>query len=473
MHHTILATLAAVTLGTNTLGSLEAIEAEPNHETERLTTAVMGPELDYQQGLTVNDVAPTLRSVVVNGETILAYCIEYWVRAAAPDHQAAVTSWDGFTGDNHFKTDPQVREAVAWILRNSYPALSLQELSERTDTSTLTAPEAIAATQAAIWFYTDDFVSDGELTVEAAPDDEASMADSSAENVQYIFDYLTGDANVGLTEEEVQASVTLSDASSAEISAPEPILESVETEDDHLLGPVIINSSSAQVDLHLESTDPAVSTDEITLFDVQGQVLDPLTPVEVPELWVHVPAETASGELHIAAESTEHSYTGKLIIPEPAPDRRFQTIVVVEQTPNIASTELLMSWEKTEATEPPAKEPIPEPPSVDEETPEEIPPNDEPTLQVPPVEDRPSPEGHTSDPTPQPTEIKPSEKPLEIQQEVIEPQNEELVVRTEDETTEELAETGAHQTRNVLVALATLATGAILLLVNRLRRRYT
>ena len=188
MNHTLLASLAAVTLGaTAWLGTAPAY-ASHAVEIEHEVSAVMGPEQEYQRGLTVNGVAPTLRSVTVDEETILAYCIEYWVRAAQPGHQAAVTSWDGFTGDNHFKTSPQVREAVAWILHNSYPALAIDELAARTASTSLTEAEAIAATQAAIWFYTDDFVSDGVLTVEPAPDDAASLTATAAQKLQNILE---------------------------------------------------------------------------------------------------------------------------------------------------------------------------------------------------------------------------------------------------------------------------------------------
>src|SRR5699024_1860119 len=151
MRRTLMVSLATVSLGGGMvlapgLAYSAPLGVEPSSDIEEQSdTAVMGPAQEYQHGLTVNGVAPTLRSVVVNEESILAYCIEYWVQAADPDHESAVTGWEDFTGDNNFKTDPQVRKNVAWILRNSYPTLELAELSENAGVNHLTEAEAISA----------------------------------------------------------------------------------------------------------------------------------------------------------------------------------------------------------------------------------------------------------------------------------------------------------------------------------------
>ena len=470
MKHTLLASLAAVILGTTAFLGTAPAHASHTSELDHEVSAVMGPEQEYQRGLAVNGVAPTLRSVTVDEETILAYCIEYWVRAAAPGHQAAVTTWDGFTGDNRFKTNPQVRQAVAWILHNSYPALSIDELAARTAATNLTAAEAIAATQAAIWFYTDDFVSDGVLTVEAAPDDAASLTATSAANVHQIFAYLTGDQNTGLTEHEVQASVTLHDASGSEVSAPGPVLEAKTDDGDHLLGPVTVKSSSDHVSLRLDTTNLAVSPEELTLLDAQGQAIDTTKPIGVQELWVLVPADTASGGVQLSAESTEYGYTGRLIIPEPAADRRFQTIVVVDQISNIATTELALHWEKAELAEPPVEEPREE--EVADHATEETLSDEEITSVAQTVTANPTQEQQTNQELSTTVTLQnPPGTPAPTQAEVDTIETEETV-QAQHTATEELAETGAHQTRNILVALGTIAVGGVLIIVNRLRRKW-
>lgn len=455
--------MATVSFGGSVLlapgvASAAPLGVEANSQIEdQSDTAVMGPAHDYQHGLTVNGVAPTLRSVVVDGESILAYCIEYWVQAADPDHESAVTGWEDFAGDNNFKTDPQVRKNVAWILRNSYPTLELEELSENAGVSQLTEAEAISATQSAIWHFTDDFVPAGDLTVNNAANSSVPVAADSAQNVQAVFDYLTGEDNTGLNEQEVQASVTLIDATDMQLEPPEQLGELIEDEDDHIFGPIQLNSSTSQIDLEFSPTNSEIDVEEVSILDATGNALDLNQAVTTEEVWIHVPAQTATGGITISAESTEFGYTGRLITPEPDDQRRFQTIVVVDQTSHQATSELELTWQQAEIEQPPPPE---EPPT--EVPPVEQPPTEEPSIEQPASEE---PEPATPNELSAPAEDETPQKQLT-------PKDEPSPVSEAEpaQATEALAETGAHQTRNILVALGTLAVGAALLVTNRLLR---
>src|SRR5690625_6248549 len=85
LRYTFLASLAVVSLGGAAFAIPGTASAAQTADIAEDHTAVMGPAEDYQYGLTVNGVSPTLRSVVVDGESILAYCIEYWVLSADPE----------------------------------------------------------------------------------------------------------------------------------------------------------------------------------------------------------------------------------------------------------------------------------------------------------------------------------------------------------------------------------------------------
>ena len=430
---------------------------------EQSNTAVMGPAQEYQHGLTVNGVAPTLRSVVVDGESILAYCIEYWVQAADPDHESAVTGWDDFTGDNNFKTDPQVRKNVAWILRNSYPTLELAELAENAGVNQLTEAEAISATQTAIWHFTDDFVPAGDLTVNNAANSDVPVAADSAQNVQAVFDYLTGEHNTGLNEQEVQASVTLIDATAEQLEPPTQMEKLIQDEQDHVIGPIQLNASTHQVDLELSTSTADVDLAELSIVDANGETLDTSQEVTTDEIWIHVPAETATGGITISAESTEYGYTGRLITPEPDAQRRFQTIVVVDQTSHQATSELELIWQQADIEE--------EPPA--DEQPTEQPPADDQPAEQPPVEQAPPEQPLVEKPDiTAPDELSAPAGDATPQEQI--PPKDESSADSEAapvQATEALAETGAHQTRNILVALGTLAVGAVLVVANRLLRK--
>ena len=466
MRSTILVSLTTFSIGAFSLLTPPIAAADATGALEPEPTAVMGPAQEYQRGLTVNGVAPTLRSVVVDGESILAYCIEYWIRAADPDHEAAVTGWDEFTGDNQFKSDPQVRQHVAWILRHSYPTLSVAEVAEHTGTEELSATEIITATQAAIWHFTDDFVPDGNLVVEAGPDD--TMRAHSAANVQAVFDYLTGSTNTGLTEQETQASVTLENNTIDDAEVPEAIDDLVDNDEDHVFGPILLNTSSDDVELAVHPSDDEIPIEDLVVMDPTGQVVDLDQAVSANELWVQIPAEMESGSVELSAESIEFGYTGRLIIPEPDNQRRFQTIVVVDQTTSQAATEIELAWEKPVVEEP---EPADESPSTDPSPdPSNTPPVEEPDVEEPPADD-PSVTAPTEDPTPPPAQPESSAPPEAVENSVVSTPSPEEPAETEPAA--ELATTGAHQTRNVLVALGTIAVGACLLIVNRLRKRRT
>lgn len=483
MKTTVLASLTCLSLGAaSVLMPGIAVAADSSETSDAELTAHMGPAGEYQRGLTVNGVAPTLRSVVVDGESILAYCIEYWIQAADPDHESAVTTWDEFTGENHFKTDPQVRENVAWILRHSYPTLSLDEVAQQTGAVQLSAAEVLSATQAAIWHFTDDFVPEGDLVVEDGP--TAQLGEHSFDNVQRVFDYLTGDSNTGLTEQQVQASVTLEDSTDSDADVPETILDVMSDDNDHVFGPIELNASAAEVELDLHPVDRDLPQDQMNILDGAGQPVDIDEPVSVDELWVHIPAELESGAARLTAASVEYGYTGRLIIPEPDGQRRFQTIVVVDQATDHASTEIELAWEQPVMEEPePSEEPPVEEPPLEPQTPAEPvveePPVPEPVVEEPPVPDPQVEEAPAQPPqeeeppvttTPQvepdmPEEPEPAETPV-----LQETQPQDI---TEAEPAAELATTGAQQSRNILIALATVALGIGLVLVNRRRRSRT
>ncbi|MDN6498827.1 MAG: hypothetical protein L0K44_03595 [Yaniella sp.] len=208
------------------------------------------------------------------------------------------------------------------------------------------------------------------------------------------------------------------------------------------------------------------------MLDATGNEVDTSQPVRAEELWVHVPGDTETGGVHISAESTDFGYTGRLITPEPDAQRRFQTIVMVDATTDQADTELELNWQKTQTDPPPEPETPPAPP----EAPVEEPPVEEPPLEGPPAEEPPVEPSPVDEPTPEAPQ--PEQEIEEVQESVKKlPSSTDEATRVEEdprvEAAGELAETGAHQTRNILVALATLAVGAALLVINRLARKKT
>ncbi len=129
------------------------------------------------------------------GNSLRAYCVEISVRVD-PSRPLYESPWDEFPNpDSPFHGN---RDHINWVLHHGYPAQSLSDL-EQTLTEQgvelhngLSQREAITATQAAVWHYSDGKNIDRQDPVRAGQDVDA--------DVLALYDYLTGESNVGMAE---------------------------------------------------------------------------------------------------------------------------------------------------------------------------------------------------------------------------------------------------------------------------------
>lgn len=82
-----------------------------------------------------------------------AYCIEHDV-SAITDTPGTISPSDDFLGGNYFN-DPVVQGKVFWLMANSYPVLSLDQLAAQVGLPSISENDAIEATTYAIWRFTD------------------------------------------------------------------------------------------------------------------------------------------------------------------------------------------------------------------------------------------------------------------------------------------------------------------------------
>lgn len=244
-----------------------------------------------------------------------AYCIEMTV-SAKYDSNLSVGGWDSFPGSNKFRTDKKVREAVAWIVYNSYPNRSLAELEAVSGLSGLTTKDAIAATQAAIWSLTDA----GALT-------KVNGVDKATETrVKALFAYLTGDANVGRAE------------------VLEPTLD-VQAVGAHgrvgtRVGPIVIESTEDFISLTTDSPYP--------LVDADGNAVDLARVPGTTELFIDVPSDAKPGSAGISVELTGSRYTG-LLVTNITKKTHYQTLMISSSDEVKVSATATASWEAVPA----------------------------------------------------------------------------------------------------------------------------
>lgn len=278
-----------------------------------------------KEGYGGTGVFPIWSSGVEEGEPdYWAYCIEHDVPAET-GLLGTAGDLDGYLGANYF-TDPAVAGKVLWVLANSYPAVSLEDLGAAAGVPGLSRNDAIEATQYAIWRYTDlDF--DAAWAWET-PDSEAA------------YWYLVSGANAssGLTPEDLQVTASVTAPSAPQTAGS-------------LVGPFTVSTDQASV---VVSVDPAV-----TVTDAAGAAIDLNAVVDGQELYLDLRETTAAGSATVRVTAVGSGSTGTVIsVPTtpggtPTAEDHAQSIILV--APDTAQTtgEATVDW----AAQPGAVEP--------------------------------------------------------------------------------------------------------------------
>ncbi|WP_434056433.1 VaFE repeat-containing surface-anchored protein [Georgenia sunbinii] len=231
-----------------------------------------------------------------------------------------VGGWDDFPGTNNFATDARVREHVGWIVMQSYPQVTVAELAARSGIAGLTAQEAIAGTQAAIWSFTDSAPAAAGYTYRGIVTDwETDTTSAPAQRVGALVDYLTGAANVGLSEVE-------GPAISAEPAQHNGVAGT-------RVGPI-----------RFVATEPTVVVDASTtypLVDADGVPVDVDRVPTGTDLFLDVPAGAPAGAATLTASIVGPQRTGMLVTNT---DPRSQTLMIARSDQARVSTTAAVDW---------------------------------------------------------------------------------------------------------------------------------
>ncbi len=292
---------------------------------------------------------------------IKAYCIELDVDIKY-ESDLRVGDWKDFPGTNKFKDNTEIQSKVAWIAQRSYPQTDLAELIKTTGIAGLTEQEAITATQAAIWHFTNDYKWSGLK--------EADQATTT--RVEKLFTYLTGQTNTGLKESK-QPTV---EAETGSITFTRS-----ENGSEGKVGPIRFKSSQATFKLTSEL--------KYELINAQGAKVDLNAVPADTDLYLKVPADATSGEQEFKGSVTGSVYAGKLLITKDAVagGPHGQTIIIGSNKEVTAEIQGKISWSVTQQT----TTPTPTPPAT-ETTP--------PGHTCPPAGTESTPPGNPCQPTP-------------------------------------------------------------------------
>ena len=299
---------------------------------------------------------------------IKAYCIELDVDIKY-ESDLRVGDWKDFPGTNKFKDNTEIQSKVAWIAQRSYPQTDLAELIKTTGIAGLTEQEAITATQAAIWHFTNDYKWSGLK--------EADQATTT--RVEKLFTYLTGQTNTGLKESK-QPTV---EAETGSITFTRS-----ENGSEGKVGPIRFKSSQATFKLTSEL--------KYELINAQGAKVDLNAVPADTDLYLKVPADATSGEQEFKGSVTGSVYAGKLLITKDAVagGPHGQTIIIGSNKEVTAEIQGKISWSVTQQT----TTPTPTPPATETTPPEHT---------CPPAGTESTPPGSPCQPTPPATETTP------------------------------------------------------------------
>ncbi|MFI8266620.1 thioester domain-containing protein [Streptomyces sp. NPDC085665] len=320
--------------------------------------AVEGDDEPYYGGL----ITLTTR----DGGTILTYCIEFGI-----DLDWNSPYQEGKWAETSTLKGNKDAGKVNWVLQNSYPKIPTGELGKLIG-SDVSDDEAAAATQAAVWHFSDH--------ITAVPTEPVAAK---------LADYLVSHAK---DFKEPGASLTLGRAEvGGESGTP--------------LGPIEITSASAQVDARLDTAAVAIGTaltDKAgnVLSDADGKLLRPAKSGD--SLYVKAPADARPGSATVSATTSLRVPIGRAFV---SPGN--QSLIVAGSTVVSATAQATATWTTPEPT--PTKSPAPTGSPTSTTSPTAVPSHSPPPT---PSAGGESPGGGWINPTPATSEVPRAEGPL-------------------------------------------------------------
>jgi TQXA domain-containing protein len=295
---------------------------------EAATGTVKG---DSEDGFNVNlgekdfdDMSTSLIGFeLADGTKLQMYCVQ--IDTPIDDqHDMVEQQWDSYPNPNSPFNDNRAK--INWILHNGFPVVSTDGLTKLLAkqgyeaTNGIDAKEAVTATQASIWHFSDNKNLDLEN-----PFPPAKGLRDSEDDVAELYKYLTGAANVGIGEQPTPAlAVSPTDLSG---KAGDRI------------GPFTV-TTTGEID-KLTSKLP----DGVKVTDKDGAELTADQIDDGTELFLDVPAGTDAGDGTFEVTATAGVDTGRLFMSENFAEKPTQSLIVAKAEKSEIVARASVAWE--------------------------------------------------------------------------------------------------------------------------------
>jgi TQXA domain-containing protein/LPXTG-motif cell wall-anchored protein len=261
-----------------------------------------------------------------DGTQLGMYCVEIHTDIDE-EHDMVERPWDDYpNADSPFNDN---RAKINWVLHHGYPATSVEALSARFPDAHdgIDVLEAVAATQAAVWHFSDGTDLDRDDPLSGDGSDEQDAEDALA-----LYDYLTGADNTGIGE---QPTPTLS-VSPAELSGATG----------ERIGPFTVTTSGTIEELS------ANLPDGVTITDADGTELTAATIADGTELYLDVPEGAADGDGSFELTVSAAVDTGRLFVGENYDEHPTQSLIVAKSEKTTLTAGAVADWTVAPTTPP-------------------------------------------------------------------------------------------------------------------------
>ncbi|GAA3395542.1 TQXA domain-containing protein [Streptomyces roseoviridis] len=242
---------------------------------------------------------------VKGGGALKAYCIDLFTGTEAGTTYKEV-GWDEST-----LHDNKNAGKIRWILQHSYPEVNdLDALAKKADAKSLTKDTAAAATQAAIWHYSDN--------VEATPQDD---------DAEKLTKYLLAEAEKAPQLSEPTASLEVSPTSLAGKSGSR-------------LGPAKVTTNAAKGATKVSLVPGA--PEGVKVVDKDGKAVTSVDDGD--EIYLDVPAGAGDGSAKVKLQASTKASIGRAFAS--TTKERKQTLILAGSSESTVSAQIEATWAK-------------------------------------------------------------------------------------------------------------------------------